>query len=198
MHYVAAYIHSEYIGLSDEEYAEAYHRGEEIWESSQHRRLKEKAVSEDGCYIQAIGEVATRACAKLLGLPWKNTFDTFKQADLGNNIEVRSMGREWYGLRIRSDDEDSRRVIGVVIERGKERQQYRVVGWINAKHAKKKEWKIDPRSLGRPMFAVPQDKLRGLDELRQLCGLPMPEINRQPPPQVIAAPEPQRYFNFNL
>jgi hypothetical protein len=170
--YTACYAHSEYIALTISEYCEAYQCGKRIWRSSQNRHLTEKAICKDGCHIQGIGEVATRACAKLLGLPWLDTMDSFKGADLGYNIEVRCLGREWYGCRIRDDDHDSRRVVAVIIPPGRELEEYRFPGWINARHAKQPEWQIDPRNLGRPMYAVPQEKLYPMAELRRILKKP--------------------------
>lgn len=169
MTYTACYRNSEYITLTTSEYCEAYQCGKRIWRSSQSRNLIDKAICKDGCHIQGIGEVATRACAKLLNLPWLDTMDSFKGADLGHNIEVRSLGCEWYGCRVREDDHDSRRVVAVVVLPGHEHEEYRVPGWIPAKYAKRPEWKIDPRDLGRPMYAVPQDRLWPLVGLRHLC-----------------------------
>jgi hypothetical protein len=57
--------------------------------------------------------------------------------------------------------------VGIVIPKGKEREAYRIPGWILAKDAKQAEWKMNPYD-GRPMYCVPQDKLRPLSELRQI------------------------------
>jgi hypothetical protein len=171
--YKACYLRSYYVTLTDAEYLEAFQRGEAIYESSQRRNLRDHRAfvrkGIDGRRVQAIGEVAVRAVAKLLGLEWLDSMDTFKGADLHHNIEVRLIGREWYGLRVYDRDDNSRCVVGCVIEQGKEREAYRVPGWIKAKEGKKREWLADPLERHHPVYLVPQDYLLSLDEL----GLPI-------------------------
>lgn len=170
--YHACHIHDEWCELSDEEYAECFERGAEIYYSSQERNLKDNRNftrnGVTGLRAQQLGEVSARAIAKALGLPWTNSMDTFKGADLPCKIECRLIGRDRYGLRVYETDKDWKRVVGCIIEPGREREPYRLPGWINAKHGKKTEWLDDPLNRGRPAFFVPQDKLHGLDVLRAL------------------------------
>jgi hypothetical protein len=84
-------------------------------------------------------------------------------------------------LRVYDRDDDSRRVVGIVIEKGQERKPYRIAGWINAKYAKKDIYKIDPLNRGRPVFAVPQEKLFHMNELKGLIEKEIAEANRSNP-----------------
>jgi hypothetical protein len=119
---------------------------------------------------QALGSLAERIAAKALGIYWPSAFNNFAEADLPHNVEVRLIGVPHYGLRVYPRNDDSRRVIGVVIPRGEERAlRYRVAGWILAGDAKREEWSLAPH--GRPpMFAVPQDQLRPVGELQEIVA----------------------------
>ncbi len=174
MNYAACHRHDEYVSLNDQEYALAFSRGRQIYSSSQARKLKDYRPQVrdgvDGARVQALGEVATCAVAKLLCLPYRDTLDSFHGADLEFNIEVRLIGRDWFGLRVYEKDHDSKRVVGVVIERGRERLPYRCPGWINAQYGKRPEYYMDPLGLKHPVYAVPQNKLFSLWMLRLLIA----------------------------
>jgi len=122
-----------------------------------HRKLTE--ANADGRRIQQLGALAECACAKALELPWLRGINTFKRPDLGHNIEVRLIGDDAFGLRVYPKDHNSRRVVGVIIEKGREREPYRIPGWINAKYAKKIKYQMDPGNRNRPFYGVPQDRL---------------------------------------
>lgn len=164
----------EFIELTDEEYSEAFDRGKMIRCSSVERHFKDNRDfvrdGVDGLRVHQLGEVCARAIAKALNLPWVNSLDTFKGPDLPHNIEARLIGVERYGLRVYDTDDDSKRVVGCVIERGRERLPYRLPGWINAKYGKKSEWWMDPLDRKRPAFFVPQYHLWSLNILRRLIN----------------------------
>lgn len=172
--YVASHRHDVFVSLTDAEYAEAVTHGRQIYALSQgrgwtdHHNFTRNGV--DGERIQILGSIAERAVSKACGIEWTRWVNTFKAPDLHFNIEVRLIGRENYGLRVYPRDDDSRRVVGVVIERGMERKPYRIPGWINALHGKRPEWLIDPLNQGHPVYAVPQSRLHSLDVLMQLIG----------------------------
>jgi len=174
MIYTACHRYDVFVSLTDVEIDEALEFGRQMYHLSQcrglhdHRTFVRRGVN--GERVQSIGSLAERAGAKALGLPWTHWIDTFKSPDLHHNIEVRLIGVDHYGLRIYDRDDDSRRVVGVVIERGAEHSVYRIPGWINAKYAKRPEYLIDPLNRGQPMYAVPQDRLRSLKELEELIA----------------------------
>jgi hypothetical protein len=162
------------VSLEDIEYHGALKAGEWIWKKSQERGLKDHAGNKpdgaSGMWLQQLGAVAERSVAKALDLYWSSPIDTFKRPDLSHEIEVRLIGVDHYGLRIRDSDRDTRRVVGIVIPAGRERDVYRIPGWIEAGSGKRPEWKMNPFN-GRPMFCVPQRFLRPLSELKEIIVL---------------------------
>lgn len=164
--------HSEYISLTDFEYRVAWGIGKLIWQLSQEAGLKDyhgnKPGGASGDRLQALGAVAECAVAKWLNKFWMGGYQGFKNPDLAD-LEIRLIGVHNYGLRVRDSDADDRKVVGVVIPKGKEREPYRIAGWIPAKDAKRPEWKMNPFN-GRPMYAVPQSELRDASELKQLLS----------------------------
>ena len=173
--YCACHKNDVFVTLSGIEIDEAMEVGRKIYQSSQERGLRDYRkfkgngwVDPDGERLQALGSVAERAAAKALGLEWTAWYDTFKRPDLHHNIEVRMMGVNRYGLRVYDRDHDSKRVVGIVIERGREAGPYRIPGWINAVHGKRPEYLMDPLGRGQPVFAVPQYRLHHLSVLMDL------------------------------
>lgn len=121
---------------------------------------------EQGERSQWLGHVCEGVVAKFLGLPVSVVrSETYAGADLPFNVEVRLVGGNHYGLRVRPCDEDSRRVVGVYLPRGEEDGPSWIVGWLNAKHAKRPEWLIQPHWPRPPFYAVPQRRLHFLDSL---------------------------------
>lgn len=164
--------HSEYISLTDFEYRIANGIGKLIYKLSQDAGYKDyhgnKPNGVDGERLQCLGAIAECAIAKWLNKYWLGGYMGFKNPDI-ENLEIRLIGVEHYGLRVRDSDDDARMVVGVVIPKGKEREPYRIAGWINAKDAKKLEWKMNPYN-GRPMYCVPQSELKDASDLRKMIG----------------------------
>jgi len=177
--FCARYDDCEYVSLTDEEYRTAISRGEDTYRHSQSRGMKDYRSfvrdGVDGCRVQCLGSIAEFAAAKLLGVRLSGWMNTFKGSDLSGNIEVRLIGAEHYGLRVYDRDRDSRRVIGVVIPKGREREPYRIPGWIPAGIAKIEEYRMDPLNRGHPFFCVPQSRLIPVSTL---AGLLKSENNR--------------------
>ena len=168
MIYRAHHNGEEFVSLTDHEIDIAAYHGALIFRKSQRDwRANRPTVNGDGRRIQMLGAVAERAAAKALGIYWPSAVDQGGLPDLPHEIEVRMIGIEHYGLRVRPRDPDDRRVVGVVIPRGGERAPYRLPGWILAGDAKRKEWLMDPNGGGWPFYAVPQHSLRPLAELRE-------------------------------
>lgn len=166
--YKAYYGNDFIISLDELEIKRAAYIGKQIWLWSQQQGLidyvgnKPNGVS--GARIQQLGCIAQSAIAKAANIYDPSTFCTYQNSDLAHNIEVRLIGVDHYGLKVRPTDDDSKRVVGIVIEKGKEEEPYRIPGWILAKDGKQPQWLINPYD-GRPFYAVPQDKLRSFDEL---------------------------------
>lgn len=159
------------VNLEDIEYHSALKVGEWIWKKSQQGNLTDywgkKPGGAGGMWLQQLGAIAERGVAKALDLYWPGLINTFKNPDLSHNIEVRLIGVDHYGLRVRNSDNDTRRIVGIVIPKGKERCPYRIPGWITAGEAKRVEWEMNPYE-GRPMYCVPQKSLRPLSELKEI------------------------------
>lgn len=173
MNYEPCHRNDEFVTLTSNEIAAATEAGKWVYRRSQERGLRDYRAfvrhGVNGERVQVVGAIAELATCKLLDLRWtKGAYDTFKRPDLPHNIEVRLIGVNHYGLRVYEGDDDSRRVVGVVIERGREHLPCRFPGWINAVYGKREEYLIDPLSRGRPVFAVPQWRLIHLDKLREL------------------------------
>lgn len=118
--------------------------------------------------IQALGAVCEGAAQAALGWPIKLQSGTYAVADLDGDIQVRLIGVDHYGLRVKPKDKDHWRVFGVIIPAGKERQPYRLPGWVYAGEAREhSEWLMNPNNR-TPMWAVPQSALRPNNELRML------------------------------
>jgi hypothetical protein len=172
MNYQACHNNDEFVELTDDEYDEAWAKGIEIYQISQARKLQDNRDfvrnGVDGSRVQCLGEVASRAVAKACRLPWISSLNTFQGPDLNYHIEVRLIGQENYGLRVYEHDYDAKRVVGIVIPPGKEREPYRIPGWINACYGKRPEWLKDWLGRGRPVFCVPQERLFPLAVLLDL------------------------------
>jgi hypothetical protein len=120
--------------------------------------------------LNLVGAIAERAAAKALGLYWHGHVNVGKVEDLAHNIEVRLIGVASYGLRVYSNDPQARRVVGVIIPQGAEKLgSYAIPGWIEAEYGRERQFKMNPYN-GRPMYAVPQECLRPLSELRAIIA----------------------------
>lgn len=188
MIYLASHMHDEFVTLTDDEFKLATRRGSDIQQSSDRMGIDNKRpkgwAGVAGERSHQIGQLAECAVAKALGIPWKNSLNTFKRADLRGNIEVRLIGADWYGLRVYERDNGTRRVVGCIIERGKERQSYRLPGWIHARDGKRQEFLMDPLERMQPMYSVPQYELRSLEVLRRIIHANVP--NDTPPRHLCA------------
>ncbi len=187
--YRASNVHDTFVELTDVEFDAAMQHGRDMYASSQKRHLKDYRTfvrnGVDGERVQCLGSIAEHAAAKAIGIPWTRWVDTFKNPDLDGNIEVRLIGVDHYGLRVYPNDDESRRVVGVVIRKGEERSRYRIPGWILAGDAKRKEWMIDPLDRKRPVYAVPQSELLPLAKLIHIIKLEL-SPPASPPPVTIA------------
>jgi hypothetical protein len=63
---------------------------------------------------------------------------------------------------VKKSDSGERIVIAV---RKVDSLHWNVLGWIRAKHAKKKKWLKDPMGRGRPAYFVPKEFLQPIDTL---------------------------------
>lgn len=107
----------------------------------------------------AAGEMAV--CA-VMGLFWHPTVGTFKDADIGTVVQVRTRSSHDYDLIIRDDDNEDHVYVLVTGQRG----TYRVRGWIVGKDAKRDEWFGAKEKTREDCWWVPQNALVPMSELR--------------------------------
>jgi hypothetical protein len=150
--------------------------GRTMWKESQKKKTQgkmrdywgNKPDGASGLRLQQLGALAESVGAQGMGIYWPGHINNFKDPDLPHNIEVRLIGCEHYGLRVRESDDPDRRILGVVIPKGKEDGPYRIPGWIRAGDAMlHEEWSMNPWE-GREMIAVPQNELGKPAELKRI------------------------------
>lgn len=107
----------------------------------------------------ACGEIAT---AKLLGLFWNGSINTFKDGGDVSGLEVRTRSESHYDLIIRDNDADTSIYILVIGAC----PTYRVLGWVRGVEGKRAEYR--QAHGGRPgAYFVPQSVLRPIEQLRE-------------------------------
>lgn len=106
----------------------------------------------------ALGELVF---SKFLGIHWNPTINAPKgEPDILPDWQIKCLSKHWYDLTVRPDAVDDHKYVlitGVAPE-------YRVVGWIYAKDAKRKEWLEDKGGRGAPAYWVPQANLNKFSE----------------------------------
>lgn len=108
----------------------------------------------------ACGEMAV---SKFLGVYWDGGIDTFKSADIGATIQVRTRSLHSYELIVRPDDYDEDLYVLVT---GK-CPTYRIWGYISGTEAKKKEY-LQTHGNRPPAYFVPNSKLIDIYQLSNL------------------------------
>lgn len=111
-----------------------------------------------------IGCVGELAVAKVIGVSWTGSVDTFKtEADLGSNIQVRHRSNPAYDLIVRENDNDDDIFI---LSRGMPPGAIEISGWIRGRDAKKKEWIRDFGNFGKPSYFVDCAHLQPMEDLK--------------------------------
>lgn len=131
-------------------------------------RYKSDGQTEIGWHAR--GAVAEGAICKALGIEIELHSESYNVPDVLEKVQVRQLGADHYGVRVYGTDDPSWAVVGVVIELGQERvMPYRIPGWIYAADAMAMtECLMDPGNRGKPMWAIPQCRLRPLRELKRI------------------------------
>jgi len=172
--YEADHSHETFVSLTEWELRGACNVGRWMYEKSHgDGRSDAHGFADDGASgleQQMLGAIAERVVAKALGIYWPGAIDQGAEPDLPHDIEVRLMGRDHYGLRLRDKDPTGRRYVAVVIEPTTKRGPYRIPGWTPGTIEIDPEWGMAPN--GRPpMIAVPQSALYPLHELAEIITL---------------------------
>lgn len=114
-----------------------------------------------GFDIHILGAAGELALAKALGIYWTGHINTFKQPDLGTNIQVRTRSSHTYDLIVRDGDADDELFVLVTGTL----PAFHIWGWIRGGDAKQREYLKTYGS--RPeAFFVPHDALHPLATLR--------------------------------
>lgn len=112
-------------------------------------------ADDDGLAKHMLGAAGEIAVARLLGRYWGGDVCTFKRADIGTSVQVRTRSRDDYDLIVRHDDADGD--VFILVTGSLSRLTVR--GWVYGHEAKRPEY-LAPHG-GRPeAYFVPQSALR--------------------------------------
>lgn len=104
-----------------------------------------------------LGAAGEMAAAKVLGRYWGGDVNTFKRADIGHSVQVKTRSRHDWDLIVRPDDDDGAFFILVTGSP----TDLRVHGWMRGGEAKRDIW-LKPYGGRPPAYFVPQAVLRPL------------------------------------
>ena len=160
----------EIIQLTDEEHEYAKGVGIKRYLHAKNNKLNnrygQKEYNQEYHVRGALGELAV---AKGLSVEWKNPvingrYKEFKKApDLPGNVEVRTVEQASHRLIVHPDDRDDARFVLAIGDV----KAFLLRGWIVGRDAKKKEW-IAAYQNYEDSYFVPQEKLRSMDELKNI------------------------------
>lgn len=120
-------------------------------------RLHGKVESWERHVVGALGECAF---AKGTNRYWSGSVNTFKSADVGGNIQIRTRSQHHYDLIVRDGDSDED--VFVLVTGGP--ADFIIRGWMPAAEAKQERFQQDYGGYGKAYF-VPQSALRPIDTL---------------------------------
>ncbi|MGD1524588.1 hypothetical protein [Vibrio harveyi] len=128
-------------------------------ESKTNGRKDNHDFNGDGAWdIEIEGAAAEMAYCKLRGKYWSGSVNSFKNADCGENVQIRHTVLEKGSLIVRDEDLDSHFYV-LVTGRA---PLLKVCGWINGSDAKQEKFKRAPN--GRvPAYFVPQSALNSFN-----------------------------------
>jgi len=127
---------------------------------SRQRGLKSNFYDE-GNEMDVLGAQGEIAAAQCLWIPFEPKVDTFKAADIGVNLQVRTTPRSNGRLIIKKGDNPDHIYILV---RKLSRNDFEVVGWIFGHEGQRPEYLTKVRH-GGSVFFVPNYKLKSIDDL---------------------------------
>lgn len=114
--------------------------------------------------IHIAGCVGELAVAKVLGVTWSGSVDTFKLPDLEGGVQVRHRTNPLWDLIVRHGDSDSEKF---VLSRGMPPGLIEVAGWIVGSDAKKEEYLKDWGNYSKPSYFVPAYKLNKMETINE-------------------------------
>lgn len=118
----------------------------------------------DDLTYHAYGVIGELAAAKVLGLTFTGSVDTFRsESDLAGKVEVRFRSNPAWQLIVRDNDKDDSKYL---LTRGVPPGAVEVVGWIMGRDAKKQEWLHTYGNL-RPAYFVPDSALIPVEKINE-------------------------------
>lgn len=107
-----------------------------------------------------LGALGEAAFAKATNRYWSGSVNTFKAADVGENIQIRTRSKHSYDLIVRDGDRDDD--VYVLVTGGP--TEFTLHGWMRCGDAKQKKFKANYGNYGEAYF-VPKSALRPIDPL---------------------------------
>lgn len=126
---------------------------------SQRRDAHGLHTDKDGQALHILGAAGEIAVARVLGRYWGGDVCSFKRADIGASVQVRTRSRPEYDLIIRDNDDPA--AVFVLVTGTPTRLT--VHGWIRGAEAQREEWRQTHGHRPAAWF-VPQDALRPLKQ----------------------------------
>lgn len=159
---------SKYVTISPDEWSLCVQVANARQVSSIKKKGRDSVNKKDGWLEEfnkhIIGCVGELAVAKVIGVSWTGSVDTFKtESDLSGNIQVRHRSNPVWDLIVRTNDSDDDIF---VLSRGMPPGAVEVAGWITGEAAKRTEWLRDYGGYGRPSYFVDCAHLKPMEELK--------------------------------
>lgn len=107
-----------------------------------------------------LGALGEAAFAKATNRYWSGSVNTFKAADVGENIQIRTRSKHSYDLIVRDGDKDDD--VYVLVTGGP--TEFTLHGWMRCGDAKSQKFKANYGNYGEAYF-VPKSALRPIDPL---------------------------------
>lgn len=107
------------------------------------------------------GACGEMALSKAMNAYYPGTINTFKKADVGDKIQVKTRSNHEWDLLVRKNDDISHVYVLVT---GKA-PHYVVRGWMGGSEAKQEQW-LQTYGGRPPAYFVPQEFLYGIESLR--------------------------------
>jgi hypothetical protein len=110
--------------------------------------------------IHVLGALGECAFAKATNRYWSGSVNTFKAADVGDNIQIRTRSKHSYDLIVRDGDKDDD--VYVLITGGP--SEFTLHGWMRCGDAKQPRYRANYGNYGEAYF-VPKSALHPIDPL---------------------------------
>lgn len=120
-------------------------------------------MSDDALWsAHILGALGECAFAKGTNRYWSGSVNTFKDPDVGDNIQIRTRSKHNYDLIVRDNDRDDD--VYVLVTGGP--TEFVLHGWMRCADAKQQQWRANYGDYGDAYF-VPKHCLKPLDPLIQ-------------------------------